>query len=82
MTGLARAAFERAFTVLGEVVGPWLERFGADQLVIGGAISKAWDLIAKPLRNGLSRYSDCRYAITVAAQPELAPLVGAGYAAS
>lgn len=79
---LAAATFDRAFTVLGEVVGPWLERFGADQLVIGGSISKAWDLIDKPLRTGLSRYSDCRYAIAVAARPELAPLVGAGYAAS
>ncbi|HJQ02142.1 MAG TPA: ROK family protein [Jatrophihabitans sp.] len=79
---LATACFDRAFSILGGVVGPWLDRFGADQLVIGGSISKAWDLIAKPLRAGLSRYSDCRYAIAPAARPELAALVGAGYAAS
>jgi glucokinase len=78
----ARATFDAAFTVLGEVVGPWLERFGADQLVVGGSISGAWDLIEAPLRRGLSRYSDCRYAVSLAAQPELAPLVGAGYVAS
>ncbi|MEO6700871.1 MAG: ROK family protein [Jatrophihabitantaceae bacterium] len=74
--------FERAFTILGEVVGPWLERFGVDQLVVGGSISGAWDLIAGPLRTGLCRYSDCRYAIDRGAQLEFAPLVGAGYVAS
>ncbi|HEX4727987.1 MAG TPA: ROK family protein [Jatrophihabitans sp.] len=79
--GVALAVFGRAFEILGQVVGPWLDRFGADQLVIGGSISGAWDLIEAPLRNGLSTGSDCRYAIAVAARPELAPLVGAGYAA-
>ncbi|HEX4728382.1 MAG TPA: ROK family protein, partial [Jatrophihabitans sp.] len=79
--GVALAVFGRAFEILGQVVGPWLDRFGADQLVIGGSISGAWDLIETPLRNGLSAGSDCRYAIAVAARPELAPLVGAGYAA-
>ncbi|HET6210540.1 MAG TPA: ROK family protein [Jatrophihabitans sp.] len=79
---LALAVFQRAFDVLGQVVGPWLDRFGADHLVIGGAISGAWDLIEAPLRNGLAAGSDCRYVIAVAARPELAPLVGAGYSAS
>lgn len=78
----ARVAFDGAFSVLGEVLGPWLDRFGIDQLVIGGSISQAWDLIAKPFRSGLSHYSDCRYAVDLAARPELAPLVGAGYIAS
>ncbi|MGI8664672.1 MAG: ROK family protein [Jatrophihabitans sp.] len=78
---VARTTFEVAFTVLGEVLGPWLERFGADQLVIGGSISGAWDLIDKPLRIGLSRYSDCRFAVGLAARPELSPLVGTGYSA-
>ncbi len=77
----ALASFAAAFIVLGEVLGPWLERFGTDQLVVGGAISNAWDLIEGPLRIGLSRYSDCRYAIGVAAEPARSPLVGAAYGA-
>lgn len=78
----ASAAFDAAFEVLGEVLGPWLERFGADQLVIGGSISGAWDLIARPLRTGLCRHSECRYAIGLAAEPERSPLVGAAHVAS
>ncbi len=77
----ARAAFSRGFLVLGEVIGPWLERFGIDQLVVGGSISYAWDLIEKPLHSGLSRFSDCRFAIGLAEQPELSPLVGTAYSA-
>lgn len=78
----ASTAFSESFLLLGEVLGPWLERFGADMLVIGGSISAAWDLIAKPLSRGLSRYSDRRFGIGPAEQPELAPLVGAAYPAS
>ena len=78
----ASATFDAAFTVLGEVLGPWLERFGADQLVVGGSIAGAWDLIARPLRTGLSRRSDCRYAIGLAAEPIRSPLVGAAHVAS
>jgi len=77
----ATVAFDGAFTVLGEVLGPWLERFGADQLVIGGSIAGAWDLIERPLRAGLSRYSDCRFAIGLAADPDRSPLVGAAHIA-
>ncbi len=78
---VARAVFDRGFEILGQVVGPWLDRFGTDQLVIGGSISGAWDLIEAPLRSGLFSGADSRYPIAVAARPELAPLVGAAYAA-
>ncbi len=77
----AAAAFDGAFTVLGEVLGPWLERFGAELLVVGGSISRAWDLIERPLRTGLSRGSDWRFSIEAARSPELSPLVGAAYPA-
>ncbi len=78
----AHGCFESAYTVLGEVLGPWLERFGTDQLVVGGSISNAWDLIERPLRSGLSRYSECRYAVGLATQPERSPLAGAAYSAA
>ena len=77
----AVAAFDGAFTVLGEVLGPWLERFGADLLVVGGSISRSWDLLERPLRVGLSRGSDWRFSIETASSPELSPLVGAAYPA-
>lgn len=77
----AAAAFQGAFAVLGEVLGPWLERFGADLLVLGGSLSQYWDLIERPLRSGLSRCSDWRFSIETAGSPELSPLVGAAYPA-
>ncbi len=78
----ARDAFTAAFTVLGEVLGPWLETFGADMLVIGGSISRSWDMIEEPLRRGLSRHASCHFAIGLAEHPEVAPLVGAAYPAA
>jgi glucokinase len=75
----ARAAFDGAFRVLGEVLGPWLERFDADRLVIGGSISRSFDLVEGPLRAGLSIASNWRFSIVTAAVPDLAPLVGAAY---
>ncbi|MEU4237571.1 ROK family protein [Actinoplanes sp. NPDC026619] len=46
----ARAVVERAATRLGEALAPWLRRFDASVLVVGGGISAAWQLIAAPLR--------------------------------
>lgn len=77
----AVAAFDGAFGALGEVLGPWLQRFGAELLVVGGSISRSWDLIERPLRTGLSRFSDWRFSIETASDPELSPLVGAAYPA-
>lgn len=77
----AFAAFNGAFTILGQVLAPWLNRFAIDQLVIGGSIAGAWDLIEKPLLNGLSLYSDYTFAIGLATDPERSPLVGAAHIA-
>jgi glucokinase len=85
IAGLARAgdpvavaAFGDAFTVLGEVLGPWLTRFGAEVLVVGGSISGAWDLIAGPLSAGI------RQAVPLlrATELERSALVGAANAAT
>lgn len=75
----AAAAFEAAFQILGEVVAPWLTRFGADQLVVGGSIAGAWDLIEGPLRSGLSRHPGTDLAVGLASEPERSPLVGTAY---
>ncbi|HEX2903328.1 MAG TPA: ROK family protein [Jatrophihabitans sp.] len=77
----ALVAFNGAFSILGEVLAPWLERFGVAQLVIGGSIAGAWDLIEAPLVNGLRARSDYRFSIGLAADPERSPLLGAAHIA-
>jgi glucokinase len=75
----ARAALTTAMEALGVALAPWLGRFAADQVVVGGAMSQSWDLLATPLRRGLERAGPDR------ALPELrravlladAPLLGA-----
>jgi len=79
---IAGAAFDAAFRVLGEVLGPWLERFEADRVVVGGSISRSFDLIEAPLRAGLSTVSDGSFPIVPAAVAELGPLVGAAHPVS
>jgi glucokinase len=78
---VAAAAFGGAFRVLGEVLGPWLRRFGAELLVVGGSIGRSLDLIEAPLRAGLSADMSSKFPIVPAAHPDLAPVVGAAYPA-
>jgi glucokinase len=49
----ARLVLESAFRKLGGALAPWLHRFGATVLVVGGGITGAWDVIGGPLRDGL-----------------------------
>ncbi|MFF3871758.1 ROK family protein [Streptomyces sp. NPDC001978] len=49
----AAVIFTDAFTALGKALGPWLERFAAEALVVGGGISAAWDLFHEPFGAGL-----------------------------
>jgi glucokinase len=77
----AITVFEQAFRVLGEVLGPWLRRFGAELLVVGGSISRSFDLIEEPLRIGLSPCIGSGFPLALAHRPELSPLVGAAYPA-
>jgi glucokinase len=72
-----------AFRVLGTVLGPNLAAFEADILVVGGSIAASWDLLAPPLREGLTE-ADHRTAL-IAIEPALhlaeAPLLGAAHLA-
>jgi glucokinase len=74
----AAQVIEDAFRLLGEIVGPWLRRFGSQLLVIGGSISKSWDLIEEPLTAGLAGAVDL---VRPAEDVANAPLVGAAYPA-
>jgi glucokinase len=85
IAGLARAGnpiaaqvIDDAFVVLGQVVGPWLQRFGAELLVVGGSISRSWDLIEAPLTAGLAGSVP---QVRPAQDLEHAPLIGAAYPA-
>jgi glucokinase len=51
----ARRVIDSAMGVLGEVMAPWLRSFGAHQVVVGGSISRSWDLLEAPLREGIVR---------------------------
>jgi glucokinase len=75
----AAAVFDDAFALLGEIIGPWLPGFGAQLLVVGGSMSRSWDLIGSPLRQGLLRSSSQPVELRLATHPDAAPLVGAAY---
>ncbi|MGW7425649.1 ROK family protein [Streptomyces sp. NPDC054813] len=81
----AAGVFDAAFTALGRVLGPLLVAFEPTVLVVGGAIAGAWDLVAEPLRAGLTEADPARnrrIVITPAHQPDRAPLLGAAYLAA
>lgn len=49
----ARLVFETIFTTLGEAISSCVHEFAATVLVVGGGISRSWDLVAPPLCKGL-----------------------------
>jgi glucokinase len=49
---MARLVFDDAYRALGEALAPWLARFRATILVLGGSISGSWNLVAPPLAMG------------------------------
>ncbi len=80
---VAALVFESAFLALGHAVGPWLTRFAASVLVVGGSIARSWGLVAPPLERGLhlGAQSPSRTQVVPAANPHQAPLIGAAWAA-
>lgn len=78
---LAIAVLERAFSAVGEAVGPYLSRFGADILLIGGSMAGSWDIVEPAIRNGLALAVPAlaTLPITRARHSEEAGLVGAAY---
>lgn len=74
----------RAFYALGTTLAPYLAEFAPTILVVGGSIATSWDLLAGPLRSGLTDTDPTRtapIAITPAQHPANAPLLGAAYLA-
>ena len=50
----AEASFAELGAALGEVLAPWLHSFAATCLVVGGSISRAWELFEPSLRRSLA----------------------------
>jgi len=69
----ALAAMAGPLRALGRTLAPWLERFGATVLVVGGSIAGSWDLVEPPLRDGLGAKIELRRARL----PDDAALIGA-----
>lgn len=74
----AARVFTELGTALGEFLTPWLRAFEASCLVIGGSIARSWDLFEGFVRAELGPIHGLR-TVTVAAQLEDAPLLGAAY---
>jgi glucokinase len=51
--GDAVAVIDTAMRALGVALAPWLVRFEATRLVVGGSIARSWDVIGAPIRAGL-----------------------------
>jgi glucokinase len=70
---LARQVIDTAMGLLGTAMSPYLSRFGAEVVVVGGSMSASWDLFGPAfiavLRN--------RPSVVVAEDREHAPLLGA-----
>lgn len=81
----ARQVFDEAFDGLGRALGPWLARFLPSVLVVGGSVSASWDLIRKPLWDGITATAPGladRCELVRASRPEESALLGAACHAS
>lgn len=69
----AGAVLTAGFRALGTALDPWLRRFGAEVLVVGGSIARAWGWVEPALRETTS------VPVVAAARPEEAALLGAAW---
>ncbi|HET6292446.1 MAG TPA: ROK family protein, partial [Kribbella sp.] len=63
----AKQALVNAFAALADALAPWLERFGATRVVLGGSISGAFDVVQEVFD----------FDVTVTADTEHSALIGA-----
>lgn len=91
IAGLARGGdisaarvLRNAFLGLGSAIGKTLTAFDAEALVLGGSMSRSWDVVAPAIRSGLS-ISGSRFEgmpILAAEHREHSPIIGAAFWAS
>ncbi|WP_194905476.1 ROK family protein [Catenulispora rubra] len=80
----AQQVLDHAMTALGLAVAPWLARFQATVLVVGGSLIGSWDLLARPLQAGIALAEPAvawRLGVVRALMPLQAPLLGAAVGA-
>ncbi len=64
---LALGVLLDAFRVLSDALVPWLERFGATRVVLGGAISGAFDVVAEVFPFAVSATADTEHSALIGA---------------
>lgn len=72
----AASVLAAGFAAVGEVIRPWLDRFDAEVLVIGGSMSRSWDLVEPAVLAGLDGWGG---RLERAALGDTAPLLGAAW---
>jgi glucokinase len=79
----ANQVLRTAFARLGSALAPWLHRFEATALVVGGAMSHSWDLVHPALTEGIGSPPRDGPALHVlrARDPEGSALLGAAWRA-
>lgn len=89
ITRLARAGdvdagrvLHEAMVVLGNVLARWVGRFHPDVVVIGGSMSRSWDVLSPGLLAGLAQSDIHRPHLSPAQLVDTAPLVGAAIIAT
>ncbi|MFC7936262.1 ROK family protein [Streptomyces sp. NPDC057387] len=73
----AAEVFRYAFDALGRALAPWIDRFGATAVVVGGSMAQSWDLVRPALTTGLVAAGGPAVPVLPARQPEEAALIGA-----
>lgn len=63
----AKGALVGAFEVLSDALVPWLERFGATRVVLGGSISGAFDVVADVFPFPVSATADTEHSALIGA---------------
>lgn len=77
----ARDTIERATGALGGVLAPWLTEFAPTALVVGGAISRGWQVLRPTLVDALSGVTSLRD-VSPTTLGAAAPLLGAAHDAA
>ena len=70
--------FNEFGAALGGFLAPWLNRFGAEILVIGGNVSYAWNLFGPAMEEAMRR-EKCNVRTTISELKEDAALLGSAY---
>jgi glucokinase len=72
----ARRTLDAALGALGGALGPWISRFGAEVLVVGGSMANSWDVLEAPFIAGFVTAAEPPR-VAVAVDADRAPLLGA-----